>query len=113
MVGAYKQESATVNQITTLLETKATDVPTTERANFLVQKLAAHENWEYPYTVENPCGTQSFKHWRAQFNTAIIQIVSAEFQAKNRITKDAQIRYGLQNLIARLLLHQGNDKCKF
>jgi hypothetical protein len=93
MIGASKQRSATMNQIVILLGTKPAHVPEANRAKFTVLRDNAISNWLYPFTVENPCGTQYYDHWRVQFDTAIIQIVSAQFKLERRITNKGKDLY--------------------
>ena len=80
MVNAYKQKHATLNQIAILIETSPASINVENRASFSAHKSEAENNWLYPYTVENPCGTQLYEHWLAKFITAVVQIVSTEFQ---------------------------------
>jgi hypothetical protein len=93
MVHAHKQKHATLNQITTLLDTLPSTVPVYDRPAFTVQREAAQDNWQYPYTVENPCGTQVFEHWQTQFNTAVVQIVSTEFHQQKRLSREGKDLY--------------------
>ena len=62
MTTSYRQDDATMNQITTLLGTDPSTVPSEHRPTFVHQRAEAQENWTYPYTVENPCGTVEFEH---------------------------------------------------
>jgi hypothetical protein len=93
MIHAHKQTHSTLNQITILIEASASSVPLAERAQFSAQKLEYEDNWLYPYTVENPCGTQLFEHWQSQFNTAVVQTVSTEFQLQRRLSKEGKDLY--------------------
>jgi hypothetical protein len=93
MVHAHKQKHATLNQISTLLDNAPSTVPATDRAAFTLAREEAQNNWLYPYTVENPCGTQVFSHWLSQFNTAVVQIVSVEFQHQKRLSKEGKDLY--------------------
>ena len=94
MAEAHLEKTATMNQITTLLSTKPSEVqPAEAREMFTEQKLSAQTHWLYPYTVENPCGTQSFIHWQTAFNTAVIQIVSSQFSSQRRITREGRDLY--------------------
>ena len=90
MVGAHKQTTATMNHITTLLESDSDYIPLPEREEFQALQMEARENWLFPYTSENPCGTQLYEHWKTQFNTAVIQIVSGQFQQDRRVSKGAR-----------------------
>ena len=87
MVDAHKQGQATMNQITLLLTTTVTEVDSDCREEFIEQRATARSKWPYPYTAENPCGTQVFEHWETQFNTAVLQIVSTQFERERRLTK--------------------------
>ena len=93
MVGSIKQKGSTMNQITRLFTTKSVDIPSESRGVFTALREAAKAKWLYPYTVENPSGTQNFEHWKTQLNTAVIQIVSAEFEAKRLITPTGRDLY--------------------
>ena len=87
MANAHKQRGATVNQITELLQTKPSEVSADDRKEYNETKLLAAK-WLFPYTVENPIGTQAYQHWKTAFNLAILQIVTQEFQKDRRITKE-------------------------
>ena len=78
MVGCEKQKDATMNQITTLLQTKPSEVPVESRPAFIVSRDKTKAKWLYPFTVENPSGTQNYAHWLTQFNNAVVQIVSTQ-----------------------------------
>jgi hypothetical protein len=93
MIKAYKQYDATMNQITQLIEANIDAVPERHRAAVRAQKLTKEHKWLYPYTVENPCGTVRYNHWKANFNLAVIQIVSSQFKQEHRITKDGADLY--------------------
>jgi hypothetical protein len=90
MVTAHKHKGATMNHIIQLLDTKPADVPLDTRADFTALRKTAQAKWSYPYTVENTCGTITYEHWKTQFDTAIIQIVSAQFQHDRKVTKEGK-----------------------
>jgi hypothetical protein len=93
MVKAHKQYDATMNQITSLIEANLDTVPEKHRAAIKQQKLVKEHKWLYPYSVENPCGTTRYAHWKANFNLAVIQIVSSQFKQDSRITRDGTDLY--------------------
>ena len=88
MVLAGRNKDATMNQIATLLSTSAEDVPSVHRPKFLARQTTAQTKWPYPYTEENPCSTQLYKHWETRFNMAIVQIVSTQFRRDKHIPKE-------------------------
>ena len=45
------------------------------------------EPWLYLYTGKSQCSPIFFNHWKAQFNTAIVQIASAQFKRPRLIIR--------------------------
>ena len=93
MMQAHKQKHSTLNHITRLLTTRASDVPIESRPDFLALRAPAQAKWLYPYTVENTMGTADFAHWRTNFNPAVIQRVTAQFEKEHRVTKEGKDLY--------------------
>jgi hypothetical protein len=93
MIKAYKQTDATLNQISRLITTDTATVPERYRASVDLEKRTKEHKWLYPYTVENPCGTVRYEHWKADFNLAVVQIVSSQFKRESRVTKDGHDLY--------------------
>jgi hypothetical protein len=84
MIDSYKQKTATLNQITTLVEKDPREIPADQRAKFIAVRDETIDSWLFPHTVENPCGILAFDHWKTKFNTAVVQIVTAQFQKDRR-----------------------------
>ncbi len=106
MSNAHKQRGSTVNQITELLGIKLTDVPQDDRQEFQTRQQKERTKWAFPYTVDNPVGSQAFQHWMTSFNNAILQTVTLEFQKDRRITKEG--RDLLETGTTRFLNDDGN-----